>query len=373
LIDAHLSENKITGIGRYLNGLLTALVEQDGVNDYHILIRNDLADHHPLRVLQSPNVSKIGVDLRGVHPVNQILLNRLIGRIRPDVYHHPHFDMPLFRGKGSVVTIHDLKYIRHPYFFPEFSRAKRFYMKAIMKRAVLGAQCVIAASMNTKNDLIDIFKVSQDKIDVVYHGLEKMFVVKGTRGEHASIREKYGIRDKFILFVGERRPHKNLVTLMNAFNAVKNNLHGTLKLVIIGKRYANYVAPEERARQLNLKGSVIFLDSVSDDELGEFYENAELLVLPSHYEGFGFPLIEAMSRGIPVLAGNNTSMPEVVGEAGLLVDSHSSADIAGKILNILKNEHASRDLVRKGLENIKRFTWEKAAKNTLKVYHNIHG
>ncbi len=372
LFDAHLSENKITGSGRYINGLILALLEQDKTNEYFLLVNNSIKSDHPLSQIESSKLTKIPIDLTGPSLRQHILIPKLLNKLKPDVYHHPHFDLPLFHKTPSVVTIHDLKYIRNPHFFPELCGVKRWYMKTMIAQSVKRARKIITVSNSTKLDLIDLFKISDEKIEVVYHGLEKNLQQEINIKKRNQVLRKYGILDKFILFVGERRPHKNIVNLITAFKLAKNNLHNNVKLLIIGKSYSNYQEPEKEIKRHRLENEVIIADFVSDEELSIFYKTAEMLILPSYYEGFGFPLIEAMSCKIPVIAADNTSMPEIVGDAGLLINPDEPDDISEKIISVLKDNNLREKLIYKGLKNIERFTWEKAAQQTLQVYNQVY-
>jgi len=371
LIDAHLSENRITGIARYLNGLILSMVEQDDSNDYVLILRNDLIDDHPLVQLEARNVTRIYTNISGVNPKNHIHLSRIIKQVDPDIYHHPHFDLPLFQRIKSVVTLHDLKYIRNPHFFPEFSALKKIYMKRMIASSARRANRVISASISTRQDIIDIMNIKEDKIDVIYHGLESKLHGDYSADQRESMIKKYGVDGKYILFVGERRPHKNIPNLIKAYKILKNNLHDNVKLVIIGKKYLNYDVPEKMVNEFEA-GQIVMTDSVTDEELAIFYQGAELLVLPSYYEGFGFPLIEAMSHGIPVIAAHNTSMIEVVGDAGLFIDPDSPGDIADKCEQLISDTILRDVLIRAGKENIERFTWEQAAAQTIAVYKNVY-
>ncbi|MBN1154270.1 glycosyltransferase family 4 protein [candidate division KSB1 bacterium] len=371
LIDAHLSENKITGIGRYLNGLIPSIVRLDQSNDYIFLLRDDLEQDHPLMRIAGPRISKIPVKIKGIHPLNHYRLSKLIRKIDPDVYHHPHFDLPLLHHIKSVITVHDLKYVRNPHFFPEFSNLKKFYMKRMMRHAARRANRIITASVSTKNDLLNLIKISEDKIDVVYHGLEEHLRTHFEEQECRDVLRQYGIDGDFILFVGERRPHKNIPNLIRSYKILKNNLHDNIKLVIIGKKYLNYDIPESMVNDAG-EGQIVIADAVTDDELVVFYQKARLLILPSYYEGFGFPLIEAMSRRVPVIAANNTSMIEVVGDAGLLVDPDSPDEIAAASERLLTDGELRQKLIRSGLDRVTEFNWDRSAAQTIEVYNKVY-
>jgi len=369
LIDAHLSENKLTGIGRYLNGLITSLLKIDQNNEYFLLIREGIAPSHPLSKLEAGNLKKIPVHLRGVSPCQHIVIPKILSKVKPGIYHHPHFDLPLFQQYPSVITVHDVKYIRYPEYFSQKRHTKAIYMKKMLKSSLHRSKKVIAVSKSTKKDILELFDVNEDKIVVVHHGLTNRF----TEENHSDINvlKKYGIHSKFILFVGERRPHKNIVNLIKAFKILLNSVKEKLQLLIIGKGYSNYTEPEKIIVKENLNSKVVLTGFVPDNELQILYQEAEMLVLPSFYEGFGFPLIEAMTLKTPVLGSNRTSIPEIIGNAGLLFNPDNVDELATKMKLLIQNNTLKKKIITKGFQRAKQFTWQNVARQTLEIYKEV--
>lgn len=370
LFDAHLSENEIAGIGRYINELIKALLLVDQKNEYVILILDDLLPEHPLIQLEAPNLMKVSVNLKRLSFRQHWTTQRLVRRYQPDVYHHPHFDLPLGISAPSVVTIHDVKYLRHPEFFPTRARLKREYMKRMFRSALRRANKIIAVSEATKDDLCEMFSIGREDIVAVHHGIHS--IGKDHHNVKQEFFDKYGIKKPFLLFVGVRRPHKNLLCLIDAFQRVLKTVGKELQLVIVGKSYKDYKAPETAIAERGLDKRVIWMDYLEDQFLEILYKNAELLVLPSLYEGFGFPILEAMKFDLPVIGANTTSIPEILGNAGLLVDPMDPEDIAEKIVSLLTSQQLREKLIWLGRERVKEFTWKKAALNTLKVYKQVY-
>ncbi len=377
LIDAHLSEEKTDGIGRYLNELLCALLKIDQRNEYILLTHDGISSIHKLRTLEAPNLVTIPVGLRGLDWREHFVIPRIIRQVNPDVYHHPHFNLPWFHDVPTVITIHGLKYIKHPEFFKAqsgFKRVgfKRAYMKTMMGRSIKKAQKVIAVSKSVRDDLISIFDAPLDKISIVYLGValkQQKFVAKA---DVLRFYKKYGIKGKFILFVGAKLPHKNLIRLIEAFNIFRKKREGMYQLVIAGRSYSNYIKPFDKVKELALAEKVVFTEHLLNDELELMYQTAELLVFPSLYEGFGLPALEAMMNGTPVIAAGCASLPEIVGDAGILVDPLNTRDIAAAIEQVVTNPKISEKLCKMGIERVKNFTWEKTARQTLDVYNEVY-
>lgn len=370
LFDAHLSENKISGIGRYINELLTNLVKIDEFNQYFILLNENLNSNHPLTSLNKKNVTKIKVSLQGLTLRQNYLIPKFIREIKPDLYHHPHFDLPFGIQIPSIVTIHDVVYLKNPHFLMTQSYLKLFYMKNMFMRSLRKAARVIAISETTKKDLVELFHTIPDKIIPIYHGINQFHKTINER-EETNILKKYSIPKPFLLYVGIRRPHKNLPILIDAFHRLIQSTRNDIYMVIIGRAYRDYTVPEEMVKKYNLQDRVRFLEYVEDTVLPTIYRQAEIFIFPSLYEGFGLPLLEAMSYDLPVIGSKCSAIPEIMGEAGLLFDPHSADDLSEKI-NILLNDPTRRNkLVETGRQRIKNFTWEKTARQTLQVYEDV--
>ncbi|MCK5146603.1 glycosyltransferase family 4 protein [bacterium] len=363
-IDAHLSENQLTGIGRYLNGLIPELIQQGQRHYWTLLLTDNLESNHPLSMISGPNVQKIPVGLRGPSLKQHLVTSRILRTNNIDLYHHPHFDLPYRITVPTVATIHDLKYIRHPHFFPKKSLLKTAYIHHTLKHTLKRANRIIAISDFTRNDLHQFSNTTSNKIDVIHHGLDH----PEWKISNAKIHHALNLENPYILCIAEKRPHKNLTTLIHAFSQMKRTGYMDQHLVICGKSYSDYTVPEDRARELGLEDIIHFTGYVSDETMATLYNNASLFVLPSLYEGFGFPLLEAMKAGVPVIAANTTAIPEIVGDAGILFEANNHDDLAKKMQNIIDNQSESQRLIARGLERATYFTWARAAKSTLLCY-----
>ncbi|MEJ2627861.1 MAG: glycosyltransferase family 1 protein, partial [bacterium] len=234
-----------------------------------------------------------------------------------------------------------------------------------LQSAAKRAHKIITVSNHSKKDLITFCNIPENKIRVIYHGYKRFLVEEN---EH-HISKDLNIQKPYILFVGERRPHKNMENLILAFSKLIKQNHNDIQLVIVGKKYADYSKPEKMISSLRLNKKVILTDAISDTGLAYLYKNTEMFVLPSFYEGFGMPILEAMSFGVPVLGSNTTSIPEVIGEAGILFNPHDPNEIAKNMEKVLKNRKIRNTLIEKGKKRVKEFSWDSAASQTLELYH----
>ena len=267
-----------------------------------------------------------------------------------------------------VATIHDLKYIAKPEFFPHLGGIKRLIMLGMMIFTVRRARQIIADSESTRQDIIHYLDVEPQKVCVVYIGVDPVYSKRPSQVMLQSVLSDYGFEQPYILFVGERRPHKNIPGLLRAFDVfLKNNIL-PYNLVIVGKRYANYEEPERLIEKLGLTNNVHILDYVPDEQLPSLYRSAEAFALLSYYEGFGLPVLEAMASGTPVVASCTSSLPEVVGEAGLLVDPDNPDESAHALRQVVSGGKQREECISKGKERARMFTWERCARETLSIY-----
>ena len=295
-----------------------------------------------------------------------------------DIFHSTDFVLPPVRQARTILTVHDLTFMR----LPECAEAGlRAYLNKVVPRSIEQADLVLADSQSTENDLIELLGVSLDKIEVVYAGVERRF--RPMEGEIAlqRVRERYGLDFPFILSLGTLEPRKNFTGLIEAYALMRGRRAGfhtcqgrgdrELKLVIAGGKGWLYDGVFARVEELGLEGKVIFPGFVADEDLPALYNLAELFVFPSLYEGFGLPPLEAMACGTPVVTSDRPSLPEVVGEAGLMVEATDSEELAEAMERVLTDENLRREMREKGLKQAKKFTWEAAAEKLLDVYERL--
>jgi len=267
------------------------------------------------------------------------------------VFFSPAHYIPRFCPIPTIVTIHDLSYFYYP---DEFLKKDLYQLKNWTKYSVDKAKRIIAVSNTTKKDLIKFYNVKEEKIEVIYNGGPSLAGFKKNKNQ------------KYILYVGTLQPRKNIDTLIAAFSKFKKN-YPEFKLIIVGKKGWLYEHIFKKVAELNLKKEVAFKGYVSDNQLTSLYQNAFCFVMPSLYEGFGIPVLEAMSFGCPVISSFTSSLPEVGGDASLYFDPKDPLELAEKLTELAQNRKLRSELIKKGMERIKLFSWKKCAEETLKV------
>jgi glycosyltransferase involved in cell wall biosynthesis len=288
-------------------------------------------------------------------------------RLELGLLHSPDFIPPAFGYRRSVITVHDLNFLHYPQFLTVESH--RYYNQQI-EWAVKRADHILADSYSTKADLISLLGVDSEKITVVhlaagptFHPLPDAVIRR--------IAARYELAPGFLLHVGTLEPRKNLLGLFQAYRLLLDMGMTDAPLVLVGGRGWMHDEIFERAEALDLLRSVRFLHSVPDQDLPGLYNAAGVLAMPSFYEGFGLPALEAMSCGTPVVVSDRASLPEVVGEAGLLIDPEDSEELAHSLARVLAEQPLREGMRERGLAQAARFTWERTAQETLTVYRKV--
>ena len=317
------------------------------------------------------NFTKVLVDAPHYSLKEQTKFLKILNEQNLDLMHFTHFNAPIRYRKPFIVTIHDLTHTLFPG-RKMTSLPYRLAYRAVVKNAVRKAKIVIAVSNNTKEDLIKILKVPEEKIKVIYEGANEEFrqLTDAEKETSAKIlNEKYGIAQPFFLYTGVHRYHKNLTRLIKAFKFISNK-YPDLKLVITGKPDPLYPEAEQEVADQNLEEKVVFTGLIPENELIALYNLAEIYIFPSLYEGFGLPILEAFACGAPVCASNISSIPEVAGkDNAIFFNPYDEKDIAEKTLSIFENSARRNKLIQNGLIRIKNFSWKKMAKEILEVYN----
>ena len=288
---------------------------------------------------------------------------------RVDLFHEPDFVLPpTLPRTPTVLTVHDLTFIRDA----ESALPKlRHYLNRVVPRSVARATHVLADSMATKNDLVEFFHTSAEKITVVYGGVDARFAPVHDPGRLAAVRARCNIGPgPFILGLSTIQPRKNYRRLIQAFSNLRP-LASDLKLVIVGGRGWLYDSILAEVQQLKLEGCVMFPGFVDDEDLPALYSAAALFAFPSLYEGFGLPVLEAMACGTPVVTSNTSSLIEVGGDAALLVEPTRVDAIEDAMRRILEDADLRQQLVQRGFQQARRFTWDKAASQLKEIYEHI--
>ncbi|KKP68237.1 MAG: hypothetical protein UR66_C0007G0044 [Candidatus Moranbacteria bacterium GW2011_GWE1_35_17] len=320
--------------------------------------------------------TQIGLSLEMLmHPVDVLFIPaHTVPMIHPSSLWMNNF-LKLFRGKDrnfkTVVTVHGLEYE----FLPEaYSRWERFYMRLVIKKSCHWADKIIAVSFNTKNDLMELYNVPEEKIEVIYEGCSfyELQVENKKNGDNKEqdVLKKYQIKNsKYLLFLGRIEERKNMLGIIKAFATLKRKYLIPHKLVLaggFGYRYSDII---KYIQNNDFKDDIYLTGFIDEKDKKEILKNADVFLFPTLYEGFGLPIIEAQSLGVPIVASNNSSIPEIIGEKGkaTLVNPKNSEEIAQAVYNILSDKNIRKDLVEPGLENVKRFSWDSCAQGVARV------
>lgn len=294
-------------------------------------------------------------------------LDRLVGNV--DVFFSPHFLWTSLAEAKRVVTVHDLSFARFPDFF---SFRKLFWHHSLRPRAQLErAHRIIAVSQSTKNDLVRLWGIPEDKISIVHEGVDHDLFRRPSRQTIAEYRAKHHLPQKFLLFMGTIEPRKNLVSLLGAFSSLRRS--GGMndwELVICGSRGWLWQPVFREIANLGLDRSVRFLTCSSEDR-PLLYSAASMFVFPSYFEGFGLPALEAMACGTPVITSNRSSLPEVVGNAAVMIDPWREFELKEAMSRLITNKSLRQLLVKRGQAQAKKFDWEKAAGETFKIFQHV--
>jgi len=266
--------------------------------------------------------------------------------------------------KKFIMTIHDLCYLKEPNFVKKSSID--FYQKNF-KNILKNCQSIISVSQATKKDILDNFNFPADKIFVVYEGISKIFNPKTDKDY---VKNKFNLNKRYILSVGEIQPRKNLFRLLQSYGQLPFSLRENYQLVIVGQSRGEIIMKEliAQVKKLKIENQVKFLGYVDVNDLPYLYSSARVFTYPSLYEGFGLPVLESLACGTPVITSNNSSLPEVLGPGGILVDPYKIEEIKDALESILTNDYLRDNFSKEGINHSNNFSWEKTAQQTLKIY-----
>lgn len=295
---------------------------------------------------------------------SHFLVTAFLRRENLDLLHSPIPHLPLSYNNPAVVTVHDLAIYKYPKLFPS---GQQVSTKVVVPRTLKKAKKIVAVSQATKNDIIELFDIPEDKIEVIYNGLDKRFFERASEKEIEEIKARYNIKKRYILFIGTLEPRKNIERLVEAFNRVRAK-KTDWQLVVAGREGWSAEKIYEKAMSSPYRKDIIFTGYIAADDVNPLLSGAEIFVSPSIYEGFGMPVTEALAQGLPVITSKYGSLPEVAGKAAILIDPYEVTDIAGAI-NLLIEDKKFRDEIREiGFKQAQKYSWEKCARDTLKVY-----
>ncbi|HUU36108.1 MAG TPA: glycosyltransferase family 1 protein [Vicinamibacterales bacterium] len=357
------------GIGTYIRNLIGGLGALDTTTDFILLTKP--GDAGTALATAGANFRTIDEPAKPYSMREQWRIPLAAARARADLLHEPHYVLsPLTRCR-TVVTIHDCIHLRLPEYLP--SRAAYLYAHAMIRAAARKADCVLTVSEASKRDILHYTGVSPDKVTVVYNSVDARFAAAPAAATIERVQQRFQLDHPFVLYVGNIKPHKNLERLIAAFAAARPDGPEGLKLVVIGDETSNYPSVRQAVHRHRLDKHVRFFGFQPASTLVVFYRLAHAFVFPSLYEGFGLPPLEAMANETPVVTSNVSSLPEVAGDAALLVDPYDVASIADGIRRAVSDEPLRQELIRRGRERARRFSWTKAATETLAVYRRVLG
>jgi glycosyltransferase involved in cell wall biosynthesis len=355
------------GVGTYVRNLLRQLARQDSSNDYVVFCRD--ADWESIEELGTR--FRPVVEHAGLYSIReQFALPIDLRRESAELFHAPHYVLPPLTPCRSVVTIHDCIHIRFPQYLP--NRIGYAYAWGQMWTATHRASRVITVSEASKRDILRYFRVPDSRVDVIYNAIDDRFWQDPDAEEIARVRERYRLDNPFVLYAGNIKPHKNLERLIEAFHLLRQNpAMRDVQLLIIGDEVSTYATLRRAVHRHKLHKHVRFFGFVSHQTLAALYRLAAAFVFPSLYEGFGLPPLEAMASGTPVITSNVSSLPEVVGDAALMIDPYEPAAIADAMRRVLDDQALAADLRRRGLARAREFSWERSIARVREIYAEV--
>lgn len=356
-----------TGIGTYTYQLVKNLYTMDQKNEYRFFWPGDeYKDLDPTEdeIFNSIERSKDKF-------WEEVHIPMSVEQEKIDIFHVPQngIGLPLKKGCLNVVTVHDLI----PYIYPE--TVGKGYLKIFlqeMPRIIEQSDLIITVSEHSKRDIKRIFNVPDDKVAVTYEAPESVYQKIDDQTAKDFVRERFGIDRPYVLYIGGFSPRKNVKGLINAFYEIQDQIPKEYALVLVGKEARDYDDTAMLVDALRLKDRVIFTGFAAVPELPHLYNAADLCVYPSFYEGFGLPPLEAMACGTPVITSNTSSIPEIAGDAALLINPHDMYDLAEKMKQVLNSTTRQKQMQTAGLAQASKFTWEKCARETLAAYEKLY-
>jgi glycosyltransferase involved in cell wall biosynthesis len=358
------------GIGTYVRNLVRHLAHLDRETTYFLFCNR--ADEATLRDL-AQNFVPVVDESRHYRFREHVSIPRKLRRLGADLLHSPHYVLPILCDRRSVVTIHDCIHLLFPEYLP--SRFALLYAKEMMRSAIRRSDLVLTVSEASRRDILHFHPhADPDRIEVVPNAIDEGILADPGDEEMERVRERYQIRGRFVLYAGNVKPHKNIERLIAAFGHVRQRPgHEDLKLLIIGEETNRYQSLRRSMETAGVRADVRFFGFVPQTTLAALYRMASVFAFPSLYEGFGLPPLEAMACGTPVVTSRISSLPEVVGDAAVLVDPYREEDIADGLCRVLDDDALRADLVRRGQARVQQFSWDRSVRAIHAGYMKVLG
>jgi glycosyltransferase involved in cell wall biosynthesis len=358
------------GIGTYVRNLVRHLAHLDRDTTYFLFC--DRSDESTLRDL-AENFVPVVEESGGYSLREHVSIPYKLRRLGADLLHTPHYVLPLLCGRASVVTIHDCIHLLFPEYLP--NRLAYHYAHFMMGSAVRRSALVFTVSEASRRDILRFYpEADPDRLLVIPNAIDETMLADPGEEEMMRVQERYQIRGRFILYAGNIKPHKNLHRLIAAFGLLKQSPgHEDVKLLIIGDEINKYGSLRRSVEGAGVRQDVRFFGFVPEHTLAALYRMASVFAFPSLYEGFGLPPLEAMACGTPVVTSRISSIPEVVGDAALLVDPLSVEEIAAALTRVLGDETLRSEMIERGAARVRAFSWERSAQAIHAGYMRVLG
>lgn len=355
------------GIGTYIRNILTELSRLDRTTEYVVLCRPDDLDSGEVL---GRNFRMVPETAPTYSVAEQFKIPLSLAREGVQLLHEPHYVLPPLVRCRSVVTIHDCIHLMFPQYLP--GKLAHVYAKGSMWCATRKANRILTVSEASKRDILRFFDVRPEKVVVIYNAIDERFLAPADAERMDLVRQRFQLDHPFVLYVGNIKPHKNIERLIDAFGRARaRGCEDDLKLVIIGDEISKYPALRQSVHRHKLDKHVRFLGFQPMETLAAFYRLARAFVFPSLYEGFGLPPLEAMACGTPVVTSNVSSLPEVAGGGALLVDPYDADAIAEGICLAVSDQMLRADLIRRGRERARSFSWAQSVKKIHEIYMQV--
>lgn len=354
------------GIGTYVRNLVRQLARLDHDTEYLLLCRHDDLD---IAQTLGENFRAITQSSANYSLSEQLSVPITLSRNGATLFHAPHYVLPPLTPCRSIVTIHDCIHLKFPQYLP--NRLAYSYAWTQSWIATRRARRIITVSEASKQDIIHYFDVAAEKITVIPNAIDDHFSVPPSQDDLDRIQQRYQLPKRFVMYAGNIKPHKNLERLIDAFALVRQRGFHDLGLLVSGSEVSRYATLRRAVHRYGLHKHVRFLGFQSERTLAVLYRLADIFVIPSLYEGFGLSPLEALASGTPVVASNVSSLPEVLGNAALLVDPYDPTSIATAINRLLDDDDLHADLKRKGYARAQQFSWEQSVRRVLEIYRQV--
>ena len=354
------------GIGTYIRNVLIGLAKVDADTEYIVLCRP--ADAEAVNALGA-NFRAVPETARPYSVGEQVRIPLSLVRERAHLLHEPHYVLPPATRCRTVVTIHDCIHLMFPQYLP--GRLAYVYAKASMWSAAHKSDRILTVSEASKRDILRLFGIDANKVEVIYNAIDARFLAPPDEERMEQVRQRYQLDHPFLLYVGNIKPHKNLERLIDAFGRARASGLDDLRLVIIGDEISKYPALRQAVHRHRLDKFVRFLGFQPHDTLSAFYRLARAFAFPSIHEGFGLPPLEAMACGTPVVTSSVSSLPEIAGNAAILVDPYDPAAIADGIVRAVTDEALRAQLIERGFARAREFSWTQSVQSLHRIYMEV--